>query len=75
MRNQPERKSPIEKSGARQHTANTAKRVRTPAIGANFVSLAEQAVKENQSHILYLEALLALECEERDRHAIENRDA
>jgi DNA replication protein DnaC len=30
-------------------------------------------VKENQSHILYLEALLALECEERDRHAIENR--
>jgi DNA replication protein DnaC len=36
-------------------------------------SLAEQAVKENQSHILYLEALLALECEERDRHAIENR--
>lgn len=49
------------------------KAVRTPAIGANFVSLAEQAVKENQTHILYLEALLALECEERDRHAIENR--
>jgi DNA replication protein DnaC len=47
--------------------------VRTPAIGVNFVSLAEQAVKENQTHILYLEALLALECEERDRHAIENR--
>src|ERR1700747_39169 len=49
------------------------KAVRVPTIGANFVSLAEQAVKENQSHILYLEALLALECEERDRHAIENR--
>ncbi|HUQ94630.1 MAG TPA: ATP-binding protein [Bryobacteraceae bacterium] len=44
-----------------------------PAIGANFVSLAEQAVKENHSHIRYLEALLAMECEERDRHAIENR--
>jgi DNA replication protein DnaC len=30
-------------------------------------------VKENQTHIRYLEALLALECEERDRHAIANR--
>src|SRR6201984_51594 len=49
------------------------KAVRVPTIGANFVSLAEQAVKENQSHIRYLEALLAMECEERDRHAIQNR--
>jgi DNA replication protein DnaC len=49
------------------------KAVRTPAIAANFISLAEQAVKENQTHIRYLEALLALECEERDRHAIANR--
>src|SRR5215510_3444821 len=49
------------------------KAVRMPAIGANFISLAEQAVKENRSHIGYLEALLAMECEERDRHAIENR--
>jgi DNA replication protein DnaC len=30
-------------------------------------------VKENHSHIRYLEALLTLECEERDRHAIANR--
>ena len=49
------------------------KSVRVPAIGANFVTIAEQAVKENQSHVRYLEALLALECEERDRHAITNR--
>ena len=42
-------------------------------VGANFVTLAEQAVKENHSHIRYLEALLAMECEERDRHAISNR--
>ena len=47
--------------------------VRMPAVGANFASLAEQATKENQSHVRYLEALLAMECEERDRHAIENR--
>lgn len=49
------------------------KAVRVPVIGANFVSLAEQAVKENHSHIRYLEALLAIESEERDRHAIQNR--
>jgi DNA replication protein DnaC len=47
--------------------------MRVPVIGANFVTLAEQAVKEGHSHVQYLEALLAMECEERDRHAIENR--
>ena len=47
--------------------------VRVPTVATNFVSLAEQAVKENHSHIRYLEALLAIECEERDRHAITNR--
>jgi len=47
--------------------------VRVPAMSANFVSLAEQAVKQNQSHIRYLEALLSVENEERDRHAIANR--
>ena len=49
------------------------KAVRVPVIGANFDTLAEQAVRENHSHIRYLEALLAMECEERDRHAINNR--
>ena len=47
--------------------------VKVPAISANFACLAEQAVKENRSHIGYLEALLAMESEERDRHAIANR--
>jgi DNA replication protein DnaC len=59
----------LEQASVRQYC----KAVRTPAIGANFLPLAEQAVKENHSHIRYLEALLALECEERDRHAVENR--
>jgi DNA replication protein DnaC len=59
----------LEHASVRQYC----KAVRTPAIGANFVSIAEQAVKENHTHIRYLEALLALECEERDRHAITNR--
>ncbi len=34
------------------------KAVRVPVIGANFVALAEQALRENHSHIRYLEALL-----------------
>jgi DNA replication protein DnaC len=47
--------------------------LRLPVMGANFVSLAEAAVREKQNHVGYLEALLAMETEERDRHAIENR--
>ena len=52
---------------------STARRCACRPSAANFLSLAEQAVKENHSHIRYLEALLAMECEERDRHAIGNR--
>jgi hypothetical protein len=42
-------------------------------IGAHFVQLAEQAIKEQRSHIGYLEALLTMESKERDRHAIQQR--
>jgi DNA replication protein DnaC len=49
------------------------KALRMPVIGANFVRTAEQAGKEKRGHIGYLEALLAMEAEERDRHAIQNR--
>lgn len=49
------------------------KSVRMPVIGANFIALEEQAVREKRSHVGYLEALLAMEVEERDRHAIDNR--
>jgi DNA replication protein DnaC len=59
----------LEHASVRQYC----KAVRVPTIAANFVPLAEQAVKENHSHIRYLEALLAMESEERDRHAIGNR--
>ena len=59
----------LEHASVRQYC----KAVRMPTIAANFLALAEQAVKENQSHIRYLEALLAMESEERDRHAIANR--
>ena len=60
---------PLEQASIRQYC----KTVRMPAIAANFATLAEEAVRENHSHVRYLEALLALECEERDRHAIANR--
>ncbi len=59
----------LTQASVRQHC----KTVRTPAIAANFIPLAEQAIKEQHSHVCYLEALLAMECEERDRHAIANR--
>ncbi len=65
----PQHTEELEQASVRQYC----KTVRMPTIGANFVSIAEQAIKENHSHIRYLEALLALETEERDRHAIENR--
>src|ERR1700691_5501995 len=66
MKNQTES---LEHASVRQYC----KAVRVPTIGANFLTLAEQAVNENHSHVRYLEALLAMECEERDRHAVENR--
>ena len=47
----------LEHASVRQYC----KAVRMPAIATNFVSMAEQAVKENHTHVRYLEALLALE--------------
>ncbi len=64
-----QRTEALEQASIRQYC----KTVRTPAIAANFIPLAGQAVKEQHSHVRYLEALLAIECEERDRHAIANR--
>src|SRR2546425_5596942 len=60
---------------AREHASvrQYCKALRMPVIGANFVRLSEQAIKEQRSHIGYLEALLAMEAEERDRHAIQKR--
>ena len=59
----------LEHASVRQYC----KALRMPVIGANFVRLSEQAIKEQRSHIGYLEALLVMEAEERDRHAIQKR--
>jgi DNA replication protein DnaC len=60
---------PLDQASVRQYC----KALRMPVVGANFIALAEQAVKEKRNHVGYLEALLAMEGEERDRRAIQNR--
>jgi DNA replication protein DnaC len=49
------------------------KLLRMPAVGSQFERLAEQAVREKQSHLDYLEALLNAELEERERNTVERR--
>src|SRR5690349_12898560 len=44
-----------------------------PTVGGQSGPLAEQAVRERHSHLGYLEALLAAEVDERERHAIARR--
>ena len=50
-----------------------AKQLRLPTLGTQFVALAEQAIKAKQSHISYLEALLAAELEEREHNTVARR--
>jgi DNA replication protein DnaC len=49
------------------------KQLRLPATGSQFARLAEQAQREGQSPLDYLEALLSAELEERERHTVERR--
>jgi DNA replication protein DnaC len=50
-----------------------AKQLRLPMLGSQFVALAEQAIKAKQSHVSYLEALLAAELEEREHNTVARR--
>jgi len=56
----------LQDQAIRQHC----KALRMPTIGAQFARLADAAAREGQSHIGYLEALLAAEMEERETRAI-----
>ena len=47
--------------------------LRMPMMASQFGTLAEQAIREKQSHMGYLEALLLSEIEERERNTIERR--
>src|SRR3954462_3250724 len=51
----------LQDQAIRQHC----KTLRMPTIGTQFARLADAAVREGQSHVGYLEALLAAEMEER----------
>jgi len=60
---------PMHEAAIRQY----AKQLRLPTVGSQFVRMAEQATKEKQSHLSYLEALLEGEVEERGRKAMVRR--
>ncbi len=60
---------PMQEAAIRQY----AKQLHLPTLGGQFARLAEQAVKEQQSHLSYLEALLEVEVEERGRKAMARR--
>ena len=49
------------------------KHLRMPTIGAQYRRMAEEAVREKQTHVRYLEVLLAAELEERERRVVERR--
>jgi DNA replication protein DnaC len=58
-----------------QHAAiaQYAQQLRLLTIGDQFAALAEQAVKEKRGHLSYLEALLGLEVEARQRQRVTRR--
>jgi len=49
------------------------KQLRVPTMGAQFRSLAEAAIHQQQSHLDFLEALLAAEIEEREHNLVQRR--
>jgi DNA replication protein DnaC len=49
------------------------KQLRMPTIGSQFRRLAETAATQEQSHLDYLEALLAAEMEEREQNTVQRR--
>jgi DNA replication protein DnaC len=56
----------LQDQAIRQHC----KALRMPTIGGQFARLADAAIREGQTHIGYLKALLAAEMEERESRAI-----
>src|SRR5580693_7377932 len=60
---------PVQQATIRQY----AKRLQLVTIGGQFATVAEQAIKEKQSHLSYLEVLLGMEVEERERNTVARR--
>ena len=59
----------LQEATIRQYT----KQLRLPTFGGQFARLAEQAIKEKQDHLSYLEALLQAEVEERESRTVTRR--
>lgn len=59
----------IDQAAVRQYC----KALRLPVVGAQFEALAEQAQREKQGPVRYLEALLGAELEEREGHCVARR--
>src|ERR1700721_4439602 len=60
---------PMQQATSRQY----AKRLQLVTIGGQFATVAEQAIKQKQSHLSYLEVLLGMEVEERERNTVARR--
>lgn len=59
----------LQQAAVRQHC----KLLRMPTVSTQFDTMAEQAIRARQSHVGYLEALLAAELEEREKKTVERR--
>src|SRR5450759_4479846 len=60
---------PVQQATIRQY----AKQLQLATVGGQFLSMAEEAVKQKQGHLRYLEALLGAEVEDRHQHAVARR--
>jgi DNA replication protein DnaC len=61
--------NPIEHAAVRQHC----KHLRLPTVAMQFDKLAQEAIKERQTHVSYLASLLGAEVEDRERRVVERR--
>lgn len=59
----------LQEAGIRQHC----KVLRLPTLGSEFGRMAEEAIRNKQSHLGYLEALLAAEVDDREHRTIQRR--
>lgn len=59
----------LQQSTIRQYT----RQLRLPTVGGQYLKLAEEAAKQKHGHVAYLEALLGVEVEERERNAVARR--
>src|ERR1700747_3656864 len=60
---------PVQQATIRQY----AKRLQLVTMAGQFATVADQAIKEKQSHLSYLEVLLGMEVEERERNTVARR--